>query len=995
MLVDSLVSLPTLGHIIESMKDLPRGESGLITMYKKAMERIEGQDGECRRIAKQVLSWVTYAKRALSTTEVQHAVAVHARQKKLDKDFLPEIKVLDSLCAGLITVDKNSDIIRLVHYTTQEYLESSRSLPIAHGDIATTCVTYLSFDAFAGGACANTDGLKQRLQSNPLYGYATLHWGYHAREAAIDAAKLMPFLRDKEKVRAAGQAMLASTPDSETMLVPKRSSKPTGIHLAAYFGLKEAMTIMLRDGATTQLDDQPTPLAFASINGHVSVVRLLLSHGAHPDSKKDDKSFSPRTPLWLAAVKGHVKVVELLIAKGADPNIRDDEGRTPILQAAASGHQEVVKLLIANGVDPDTQSAGKSYVKCTPLSFAAANNHQVIVHILLGTGRVDVNSLDFSGWTPLFYAAEKGHEAVMKLLLANGAHPDLTDISRRTPLSITAEGGHHAVVRLLLADSRVDPHVEDDCGRTPLSYAVWSGDESSVEQLLQRGVNLNCADIDGRTALCLAAGTGHEGIVKTLLGKDGVLPDPKDKGGRTPLCLAAKQGYTGVVKLLLNTGKVNVDHKDNTDCTPLLLATEKAQNAVVELLVLSGANPELADKDGRTPILCAAENGNEPAIRMLLDLGVSFSAQDREQRNLLWWAAEKGYEAIVRELLESGAEEVRDSKFSQTPLSCAAERGHSTVVKLLIAHGSDPDPGDKDGRTPLSWAVECKHKSVVEMLLANDKVNPDAADRSGRTPLSYAAWTGDLVFIQLLLQQKTVKINSADKSGRTPLSFAAEKGHLPAAKFLLARGAYVDFSESEHSTPIVLAKRCNHQEIVDLFLDRLAITRDIPYRPRTSLLWAVESGYEVLVKFLLENGANVNSLDWDESTPLFRAKSVPIAKLLIEFGADVNHQIRSYRWTPLMKAAIMADVSVVEFLLQNGAEVDAVNSDGRTAVELAFQRGHEGVVEMLLQHGADPKFVKPWASRFPEVTAQSVDELDSATGSSGGSRNLLARLLRR
>jgi hypothetical protein len=74
-------------------------------------------------IANDVLSWITCAKRPLTTSELRHALAVEIGESELDEENLPEIEDMVSVCAGLVTVDEESDVIRLVHYTTQEYFE--------------------------------------------------------------------------------------------------------------------------------------------------------------------------------------------------------------------------------------------------------------------------------------------------------------------------------------------------------------------------------------------------------------------------------------------------------------------------------------------------------------------------------------------------------------------------------------------------------------------------------------------------------------------------------------------------------------------------------------------------------------------------------------------------------------------------------------------------------------------------------------------------------
>jgi hypothetical protein len=110
---------------------------------------------------------------------------VEVGESALDEDNLPQIEDMVSVCAGLVTVDDESHIIRLVHYTTQEYFERMQKdwSPNAETEITTTCVTYLSFNVFDSGFCQTDEEFEERLWSNPLYNYAAHNWGCHARKA--------------------------------------------------------------------------------------------------------------------------------------------------------------------------------------------------------------------------------------------------------------------------------------------------------------------------------------------------------------------------------------------------------------------------------------------------------------------------------------------------------------------------------------------------------------------------------------------------------------------------------------------------------------------------------------------------------------------------------------------------------------------------------------------------------------------------------------------
>jgi ankyrin repeat protein len=416
--MDSLIDKPTPGDIKLALQLLPKGSEALRNAYGQAVERIESQKEGYRKFAKQILSWITLATRPLSTSELQHALGTKAGKPELNEDFLPEVEIMISVCAGLVTVDHQSGIIRWVHYTTQEYFESiwASWIPNAQVDITTTCLTYLSFDVFALGHCLTDDEFEAQLQSNALYDYAARNWGRHAYTASTETEQsILSFLESEAKVSCCSQAMMANAGyPNYSQRVPRQVK---GMHLVAYFGLEQVVTTLLKMDHHADCRDSydRTPLSWAAENGHEGVVRLLLANdGVDPDSK-DGRS--GRTPLSRAAEKGHGAVVQLLLEKdGVDPDSKEGGyGRTPLSWAAERGHEAVVRLLLAmDGVDPDSKDGRSGR---TPLSRAAEKGHEAVVRLLLAKDGVDPNSKDGGhGWTPLSWAAERGHEAVVRLL---------------------------------------------------------------------------------------------------------------------------------------------------------------------------------------------------------------------------------------------------------------------------------------------------------------------------------------------------------------------------------------------------------------------------------------------------------------------------------------------------------------------------------------------------------------------------------------------------
>ncbi|KAF8856206.1 hypothetical protein BDZ45DRAFT_705761 [Acephala macrosclerotiorum] len=279
----SLVGKTSPKKVRDALKKLPTGSEAYDYAYQNAMERIERQAVDEKELAMQVLSWIVCAKRPLKTTELQHALAVEIDEPELDEENFPEIENMVSICAGLVTVDEDSEIIRLVHYTTQEYFERTQKdwFVNAESDITIICVTYLSFRVFESGYCQTDEEFEERLRSNWLYDYAAHNWGHHASKALTLCQQVVDFLESELKIQAASQALLAtkwySSHFEYSQEVPRQI---TGPHLAAYFGLKEAMTTLLGNGHDLNSRDSygQTPLLWAAEKGHEAIVKLLIIH---------------------------------------------------------------------------------------------------------------------------------------------------------------------------------------------------------------------------------------------------------------------------------------------------------------------------------------------------------------------------------------------------------------------------------------------------------------------------------------------------------------------------------------------------------------------------------------------------------------------------------------------------------------------------------------------------------------------------------------------
>jgi ankyrin repeat protein len=591
--LDSLMGKTTESEVRTALKNLPTGSSAYDQAYEDVMKRITAQDVDGKRLAKHALSWITCARRPLTTAELQHAIAIKPGEFHFDIGNQADVEDIVSVCAGLVTVDEKSNIIRLVHYTTQEYFERNRShwFPNAENNITTICITYLSFDVFQSGFCHTNDEFEARVRSNRFFDYAAKQWGYHARRLSNLNVELgqaaMAFLKSEAKVDAAIQGCMAnkehSFKETYSQQVPRQM---TGLHLLAWFGVDLILKMMLDEGE----------------------LRTFVN-------SKDSIS---RTPLWLAASKGYASVVMCLLAiDNIDIDSQDAFSRTPLFEAVKNGDATVVKLLLETG---KTDYNWKDLSDKTPLYVAAQKGYETVVRLLLHIDKVDVDSKGGYGQTPLYVACAEGHETIVKLLLETGmVDINAKDGSGRSSLSVASENGNKIVVQMLLDSSKVDIDSKDESDQTPLWLAVKYGNEAVVKLLLDTGkVNVDSKDIYGQTPLSLAAATGNKTIVRLLLDTSKTDIDSKNSQGQTPLSLAAANGNVVVVKMLLATSKADVNTKDMYDQTPLSLATTNGNVAVIEFLLGTGkVDVNTKDICGQTPLEIAAAIGDTSVVKLL------------------------------------------------------------------------------------------------------------------------------------------------------------------------------------------------------------------------------------------------------------------------------------------------------------------------------------------------------------------------------------------
>jgi len=425
--------------------------------------------------------------------------------------------------------------------------------------------------------------------------------------------------------------------------------------------------------------------------------------------------------------------------------------------------------------------------------------------------------------------------------------------------------------------------------------------------------------------------------IGAFLAKHGNDPKDVDNNGQTLLHKAASGESVAVVKFLVANG-ADVNAKDNgrdSGYTPLHWAVQFSKNIeIIKFLVANGAdvnakafqpartwNPRRGTGDScLSPLLLAARR-NIDIVRILVDHGADVHAKD--------WNG-------------------------STPLHEAAEAGYLEIVKFLISKGVDAHAVDANGYTPLRNAVSV---DIAEFLVAQG-ADIHVKDKGGATPLFWSAWRGSLDLVKYFLAQGA-DIHTRDSYGDTLLHKAVlSPRNLELVRYLVEQGVDIHAENRDGSTAFHKAAHVNENiEVVKFFISK-GIDVDIKNNSgQTPLYEAARYNRNVdVIKLLIEQGADVNvKVRGGDYTPLYWAvRDVEIVKLLVARGADIHAMAlvdgrdKTRGTTPLHEACgFRGNLASVKFLVENGADVNVKDSQGRTPLDSAKNLKKTATVDYL------------------------------------------------
>jgi ankyrin repeat protein len=296
------------------------------------------------------------------------------------------------------------------------------------------------------------------------------------------------------------------------------------------------------------------------------------------------------------------------------------------------------------------------------------------------------------------------------------------------------------------APDRIDGR--DRGGRTPLHIAAESGDVAAIQQLLDRGADINVT----------VRSTEYE----------------NSDWGDTPLHLASRNGKMDAAKFLIARG-ANLNLANDRGVTPLHLATHSPE--IAQLLLASGAAANAPDALGRTPLQCAAADPDDKDARtlgLLLRSGAKINEKDHAGRTALGYAAAYTNPDAAFVLLKSGADLQLADQYGATPLHIAARTGDPQLVDLLVRAHAPVNVTDDFGCAPLHDATRAGSVYAVALLLRGG-ADPKAKDIYGGTPLHLASRYGNEPIVTMLLQHGA-DIYARTAAGLMPIDEANRSG---------------------------------------------------------------------------------------------------------------------------------------------------------------------------------------------------------------------------
>jgi ankyrin len=401
--------------------------------------------------------------------------------------------------------------------------------------------------------------------------------------------------------------------------------------------------------------------------------------------------------------------------------------------------------------------------------------------------------------------------------------------------------------------------------------------------------------------------------------------------------------------LLVKKADVNLPQADGT--TALLWAVRQDDLESVDLLVRAGANVNAANRDGATAMYLACINNNAGMVEKLIKAGVDPNATFlMHGETALMEAARTGSVDVVKVLLDHAAQvNARETLRQTTPIMWAAEQDHADVVRLLASGGADVNAQSLVNEPKKRYGVNYKGTE---------------SHSGGMTSLVLAAREGALDSVEALVAAKA-DVNKLTGDGSSAMLVAIQNGHYDVARFLLEHGADPNLANEKGWNPLYLAVKHRNIETGTIPVPNANQALDFI---KMLLDRGADTNLRLKANTEIRNGQRATWLNEAGATPFLRAAlcgDIEVMKLLLAHGADPNIPTNDHT-TPLMAAAgvgysdgfihdrsVEETIEAMRLILDLGADVNAANDQGLTALHGAAHKAALEEIQLLVDRGGN------------------------------------------
>ena len=769
--------MKTEADIKNAMRVLPRNT--LNELYEEDFTQMSHTGQHSQGYATQVFSLLLCTQEALSPEALIQALAKTVSRQE---EEINVSKLID-ICSNLVVLDSELNVLRFAHISFQDFLETRAEFtsPNIHRVAAACCL-----DSCLQGLTSEMEA--DLWPKDNFDHYSAVYWAEHCRVATVSGddksirRKMLEFVFDGGDIALsfvdwiqAVSKFAKRLPNDHAVaqwLHSVTNPHDSPLFTACVFGLapviEELAHIKEYDWSQTN-DHGQSGLYLAAAAGHTTTVQHLLQHEVFVNVVGGKFGY----PLHAACFSGHVSVVDLLLEHGADPKL----GIRSALEYALLGDQEnIALLLLKSKFDVSDQSEYNSIVQ-----QAAEAGFSEVVQSLQKEYASSYGDFGSSRRRAVDLAIFKGRTRLIERHMQKLSDPK-TEMPK-DGIATAALGGQDAMISLLI-DKGLDLNEEGMFG-TPLRSASIMCHESTVRLLLRLGANLHIIGSFGE-ALQAAAMRGHESITRDLLSHGA---NVNSKGGLygTALQAAAHRGHQKIVEILLDAG-ADV-HGDGFSRDALHAASEGGHERIIRFLLEKGYKfRHNVDFTPRTRRRVPARNLLREASPSRLQ-ETKPPVDHQQEREDLHQRASVTESSDVFEKLRGAAS--RDLELMQPyrkrhgyghhdeeryALRAAAANGHVTVVELLLnqLHTMDISKNEIDA----AFVEACKNDQVpvVELLLNQLDTKEISKDRIG-TAFVEACKNGQEKVVELLLSNGlTIEVMKA------ALSAAALEGQITVVK---------------------------------------------------------------------------------------------------------------------------------------------------------------------------------------------------------------------